>query len=73
MDLITPSDADVLVTLDVTHADVRVGVALDQLGRCLGKKSVLVTRAGYSERIAWAEGFSAPCSVSALRAVAASV
>ena len=53
--------ADVLevrVTVGVdTHADVHVGVALDQLGRRLGECSVPTTSAGYAQLVAWARGF----------------
>ncbi|MDP9457300.1 MAG: transposase [Actinomycetota bacterium] len=61
MDPLAPSNAaEVLVTLGIdTHADVHVAVALDQLGRRLGSKSVPTTEAGYAEIVAWAEGFGA--------------
>jgi transposase len=52
--------AEVRVTLGVdTHADVHVGVALDQLGRRLGSHSVPTTPAGYAELVAWAGRFGA--------------
>ena len=57
MDPFAPSDAEALVTLGAdTPADVRVCVALDQLGRRLGNKSMPTTQAGYAELVAWAEG-----------------
>ena len=47
--------AEVRVTLGVdTHAEVHVGVALDQLGRRLASRSVPTTPAGYAELVAWA-------------------
>ena len=58
MEPFAPSDVQALVTLGVdTHADVHVGVALDQLGKRLGSKSVPATEAGYAELVAWAERF----------------
>jgi transposase len=55
-----PGDAvtDVRVTLGVdTHADVHVGVALDQFGRRLGNCAVPTTPTGYAELGAWARRF----------------
>ena len=53
--------AEVRVTLGVdtpdAHADVHVGVALDQLGRSLGSHAIPTTLAGYAELLAWATGF----------------
>jgi transposase len=64
MDPFAPSDAEALITLGVdTHADVHVGVALDQLGRRLGSRSVPTTQAGYAELLAWAESLGALDSV----------
>ena len=52
--------AEVRVTLGVdTHADVHVGVALDQLGRRLGGHTVPTTPDGYAELVAWAGRFGA--------------
>ena len=46
------------VTLGVdTHADVHVGVALDQLGRRLGCCAVPTTPGGYAHLVAWARRF----------------
>jgi len=43
------------VTLGVdTHADVHVGVVLDQLGRVLGTLEIPTTTAGYRRLLAWA-------------------
>jgi transposase len=48
----------VQVTLGVdTHADVHVGVALDQLGRRLGTHTIPTSPAGYAELVAWAGAF----------------
>ena len=50
-------DGGVRVTIGVdTHADLHVGVALDQFGRRLGTRSVLTTPAGFAELVAWASG-----------------
>jgi transposase len=50
----------VRVTLGVdTHRDAHVGVALDQLGRRLGARSVSTTPGGYAALVAWARGFGA--------------
>ena len=50
----------VRVTLGVdTHRDTHVGVALDQLGRPLGARSVSTTPGGYAALVAWARGFGA--------------
>ena len=50
----------VRVTLGVdTHRDTHVGVALDQLGRTLGARSVSTTPGGYAALVAWARGFGA--------------
>src|SRR5829696_7660765 len=51
-------DGGVRVTIGVdTHADLHVGVALDQFGRRLGTRSVSTTPAGFAELVAWAEAF----------------
>jgi transposase len=51
-------NAGVQVTLGVdTHADVHVGVALDQLGRRLGVCSVPTTGAGSAQLLGWARRF----------------
>jgi hypothetical protein len=42
-----------------THRDAHVGVALDQLGRRLGARSVSTTPGGYAALVAWARGFGA--------------
>jgi transposase len=48
----------VQVTLGVdTHADVHVGVALDQYGRSFGSHTIPTTPAGYAELLAWATQF----------------
>jgi transposase len=48
-------DAEIRVTLGVdTHAEVHVAVALDQLGRRLGVRSVPATPAGSAQLLAWA-------------------
>jgi transposase len=50
--------AEVRVTLGVdTHADVHVGVALDQLGGFLGSHAIPTTPAGYAELLAWVTHF----------------
>ena len=47
--------AEVRVTLGVdTHADVHVGVALDQLGGFLGSHAIPTTPAGYAGLLVWA-------------------
>ena len=49
---------EVAVILGVdTHLDSHVGVAVDHLGRRLGKASVPTTAKGYQRLIRWAEGF----------------
>ena len=51
-------DGGVRVTIGVdTHADLHVGVAVDQFGRRLGTRSVLTTPAGFAELVAWASAF----------------
>ncbi len=51
-------DGGVRVTVGVdTHTDQHVGVALDQVGRRLGTRSVPTTPAGFAELLAWASGF----------------
>lgn len=51
-------DPGVRITVGVdTHAELHVGVALDQFGRRLGTRSVLTTPAGFAELVAWAAGF----------------
>ena len=53
-----PRASEVRVTLGIdTHADVHVGVGVDQLGRRLGTTAVPTTPAGYAALIAWAEQF----------------
>jgi transposase len=48
----------VRVTVGIdTHADLHVGVALDQFGRRLGVRAVPTTPAGFAELVAWASGF----------------
>ena len=50
----------VRVTLGVdTHADVHVGVALDQAGRRLGERTVPTTPEGYAALAAWASRLGA--------------
>jgi transposase len=45
----------VRVTIGIdTHADLHVGVALDQFGRRLGARSIPTTPAGFAELVAWA-------------------
>jgi len=52
------SDDVVEVVLGVdTHLDVHVVVALDQLGRPLGKLAVPTAKRGYHTLLSWAEGF----------------
>ena len=51
-------DGGVRVTVGVdTHTDQHVGVALDQLGRRLGTRSVPTTPAGFATLLAWARTF----------------
>ena len=51
-------DGEVRVTVGVdTHADLHVGVALDQVGRRLGTRAIPTTPAGFAELVAWASGF----------------
>ena len=51
-------DGGVRVTVGVdTHADLHVGVALDQVGRRLGTRAIPTTPAGFAELVAWARGF----------------
>jgi transposase len=51
-------DGRVRVTIGVdTHADVHVGVALDQFGRRLGTRSIRTTPAGFAELVVWASDF----------------
>jgi transposase len=51
-------DGGVRVTVGVdTHADLHVGVALDQVGRRLGTRAIPTTPAGFAELVAWASGF----------------
>jgi transposase len=51
-------ETEVAVILGVdTHLDSHVGVAVDHLGRRLGKASVPTTAKGYQRLIRWAEGF----------------
>src|SRR5215213_8212330 len=48
-------DQEVRITVGVdTHADLHVGVALDQFGRRLGTRSVPTTPAGFAELVGWA-------------------
>lgn len=55
MALSTLPDSQVLVTVGVdTHADSHVAVALDQLGRLLGTRTIPTTPAGYAALLAWA-------------------
>src|SRR5262245_44955036 len=55
-----PDVSEVRVTLGVdTHADVHVGVALDQLGRRLGHCAVPTTAGGYAHLVAWARRLGA--------------
>ncbi len=50
-------DGGVRVTVGVdTHADLHVGVALDQVGRRLGTRAIPTTPAGFAELVAWASG-----------------
>ena len=52
------TDQETLVILGVdTHADVHVALALDDLGRRLGDKSVPSTEAGYAALVTWAQEF----------------
>jgi len=57
----------VRVTLGVdtpdAHADVHVGVALDQAGRRLGERTVPTTNAGNAALVAWASRFGAVARV----------
>lgn len=58
MDSNATPDPAVIVTLGVdTHADVHVGVVLDQFGRRLGDKAVPTIEAGYVGLVDWARGF----------------
>src|SRR5215212_3478323 len=67
MDLPIHTDEEALVVLGVdTHADAHVAVALDDLGRRLGHKTVPSTEAGYAALVAWAEEFGALKIVEAL-------
>ena len=51
-------DGEVRVTVGVdTHVAQHVGVALDQLGRRLGTRSVPTTPAGFAALLAWARDF----------------
>src|SRR5215213_11138879 len=51
-------DQEVRITVGVdTHADLHVGVALDQFGRRLGTRSVPTTPAGFAELVTWARTF----------------
>jgi len=51
-------ETEVAVILGVdTHLDSHVGVAVDHLGRRLGKASVPTTAKGYERLLGWAEGF----------------
>ena len=51
-------ETEVAVILGVdTHLDSHVGVAVDHLGRRLGKASVPTTAKGYQRLLGWAEGF----------------
>ena len=55
MALPTLPDSHVLVTVGVdTHADSHVAVALDQLGRLLGARTIPTTPAGYAALLDWA-------------------
>lgn len=50
-------DEEARITVGVdTHADLHVGVALDQFGRRLGTRSVPTTPAGFAELVTWASG-----------------
>jgi transposase len=51
-------DSAIRVTVGVdTHAELHVGVALDQFGRRLGTRSVPTTPAGFAELVTWAGAF----------------
>jgi transposase len=51
----TLPDSQMLVTVGVdTHADSHVAVALDQLGRLLGSRTIPTTPAGYAALLGWA-------------------
>src|SRR5687768_5773810 len=51
-------DGGVRVTVGVdTHADLHVGVALDQFGRRLGSHAVPTRPSGFAELVAWARDF----------------
>jgi Transposase len=53
--LSTLPDSQVLITVGVDrHADNHVAVALDQLGRLLGTRTIPTTPAGYAALLAWA-------------------
>jgi transposase len=53
--LSTLPDSQVLITVGVdTHADSHVAVALDQLGRLVGTRTIPTTPAGYAALLAWA-------------------
>src|SRR6266540_5346107 len=53
-------DTGVRATVGIDpHADLHVGVALDQVGRCLGTCSIPTTPAGFAELRAWASTFGA--------------
>lgn len=54
-----PDPVRVTVGVD-THLDVHVAVALDHLGRSLGRLSVASTPAGYEELVEWAESLGEP-------------
>src|SRR5215207_8763326 len=50
-----PSVEEVILGVD-THLDLHVAVALDQLGRRLGKITVPTSTRGYARLLRWAEG-----------------
>ena len=53
-----PDTTEVAVILGVdTHLDFHVAVAMDHLGRRLGKSSVPTTAKGYERLLCWAEDF----------------
>jgi transposase len=53
--LSTLPDSQVLITVGVdTHADSHVAVALDQLGRLVGTRTIPTTPVGYAALLAWA-------------------
>jgi transposase len=55
-DSLQASAGNIVVGVD-THLDVHVAVALDELGRYLGKLTVPTTTRGYARLLAWAQDF----------------